>query len=79
MAASPVWKVYLGKEYRAACKYVEEAACLVAFLGDGKAAQWGGTLLGTRRRTTPPSFSKAKGLDPAAILTSRNDNQENAA
>lgn len=41
---------------------------LVAFLGDGKAAQWGNTLLGTRRRTTPPSFSKAKGLDPAALL-----------
>lgn len=42
---------------------------LVAFLGDGKAAQWSGTLLGTRRRTTPPSFSKAKGLDPAALLS----------
>jgi len=35
MAASPMWKVYLGKEYRAACKHVEEAACLVAFLGRG--------------------------------------------
>lgn len=35
MAASPQWKVYLGKDYRAACKYIEEAACLVSFLGDG--------------------------------------------
>lgn len=35
MAASPIWKVYLGKEYRAACKYVEDAAALVALLGDG--------------------------------------------
>lgn len=35
MAAAPQWKVYLGKEYRAATKHVEEAACLVAFLGDG--------------------------------------------
>lgn len=36
MAASPQWKVYTkAKEYTAATKHVEEAACLVAFLGDG--------------------------------------------
>lgn len=35
MAASPVWKVYVGKEYRAACKYIEDAAMLVAGLGKG--------------------------------------------
>ena len=36
MAASPMWKVYSAeREYRAACKAVEEAARLVAFLGDG--------------------------------------------
>lgn len=35
MAASPRWKVYRGSEYLAACKHVEEAAVLVAFLGDG--------------------------------------------
>lgn len=36
MAASPMWKVYnADKDYRAACKGVEEAAVLVAFLGDG--------------------------------------------
>lgn len=36
MAASPSWKVYnAAKEYRAACKAIEEAAVLVAFLGDG--------------------------------------------
>lgn len=35
MAASPMWKVYRGRDYRAACKDIEEAACLVAFLGDG--------------------------------------------
>ena len=33
--ATPIWKIYLGKEYRAACKYIEDAAALVAFLGDG--------------------------------------------
>lgn len=36
MAASPRWKVYSADiEYRAACKYVEDAAALVAMLGDG--------------------------------------------
>lgn len=36
MAAAPLWKVYnSAKEYRAACKGVEEAAVLVAFLGEG--------------------------------------------
>ena len=36
MASSPMWKVYNArKEYRAACKGVEEAAVLVAFLGNG--------------------------------------------
>jgi putative phage-type endonuclease len=41
---------------------------LVEFMADAKAAQWRGHLLGTRRRTTPPSFSKAKGLEPATLL-----------
>lgn len=36
MAASPQWKVYnAAKEYKAACKDVEDAACLIAFYGDG--------------------------------------------
>lgn len=35
MAASPRWKVYDGDEYVAACKYLEDAAALVAFRGDG--------------------------------------------
>lgn len=36
MAASPRWKVYSADgEYRAACKYPEDAASLVSFLGDG--------------------------------------------
>lgn len=35
MAAAPKWKVYLDDEYRAACKYVEDAAMLVAALGNG--------------------------------------------
>lgn len=35
MAGSPVWKVYRGTEYVAACKYPEDAAALVAVLGDG--------------------------------------------
>ena len=36
MAAAPRFKVYTPQgEYTAACKQIEEAACLVAFLGDG--------------------------------------------
>ena len=36
MAASPDYKVYgPGGLYEAACKHVESAAALVAFLGDG--------------------------------------------
>ncbi|MET9329510.1 YqaJ viral recombinase family protein [Tsukamurella sp. NPDC003166] len=52
---------------------------LVEFMGGAKAAQWGGALLGTRRRTTPPSFSKAKGLDPAALLTDHRSTDQEAA
>jgi len=36
MAASPTYKLYTThNEYVAACKYLEDAAVLVAFLGDG--------------------------------------------
>lgn len=36
MAASPQWKVYnAAQEYKAACKDVEDAACLVSLYGDG--------------------------------------------
>lgn len=36
MASAPRWKVYNPQgEYVAACKHVEDAACLVAFYGDG--------------------------------------------
>lgn len=36
MAASPKWKVYAPNgEYRASCKYIEDAACLVAIFGEG--------------------------------------------
>ena len=46
MAASPMWKVYnAGKEYRAACKGVEEAAVLVAFLGVGSTIRAEHTLI----------------------------------
>ena len=36
MAASPQWKVYAADgEYRAACKYVQDAGPLLAALGNG--------------------------------------------
>lgn len=31
MAAAPRWKVYRGDQYIAACKYLDDAAALVAF------------------------------------------------
>lgn len=33
MAAAPKWKVYRNGEYVAACKYAEDAACLVSAAG----------------------------------------------
>jgi hypothetical protein len=41
MAASPDWKVYLGSEYRAAFKYAEDAAALLALLGTGATLRHG--------------------------------------
>ena len=36
MASSPAWKVYDSEgTYKAACKEIEAAACLLAFYGDG--------------------------------------------
>jgi len=46
MAASPMWKVYnAAKVYQAACKEVELAAVLVAFLGDGATIRCDHTLI----------------------------------
>lgn len=38
---TPVWKVYRDHEYRAAVKYPEDAAALVAALGDGTVLRHG--------------------------------------
>lgn len=35
MAATPRWKVYREGEYVASCKYVEDAAALIAMTGGG--------------------------------------------
>lgn len=41
MAASPQYKVSNPSgEYVASCKYLEDAACLVAFLGAGATIKW---------------------------------------
>ena len=39
MAGSPLWKVYIGKEYVASCKYVEDAAAILALHGGGSAGE----------------------------------------
>ena len=42
MGSAPRYKVYSADgEYRAACKYVEEAAAIVALLGDGATIRCG--------------------------------------
>jgi hypothetical protein len=44
MAASPLYKVYAADgEYVAACKYIEDAACLVSFHGEGAEIRAGHT------------------------------------
>ena len=47
MAASPEYKLFTNRsyagrpEYVASCKYLEDAAALVAFLGEGSTIRWG--------------------------------------
>ena len=42
MAASPAWKVYdRHGSYRAACKEIEAAACLMGFYGNGATIRLG--------------------------------------
>lgn len=42
MSASPQWKVFNAEgQYIASCKCVEDAACLVAFNGDGSTIRLG--------------------------------------
>jgi hypothetical protein len=78
MAASPQWKVYQGKEYLAACKRVEEAACLVAFLGDGATIRAGhDTVLWTEGAEDQPA---AESFDHVAdVVHSRLDVKLTAA
>lgn len=45
MAISPQFKIYNGKEYVAACKYAEDAAALVAVLGEGASIRYGHSLV----------------------------------
>ena len=45
MASSPQFKIYRGKEYVAACKYAEDAAALVAILGDDATVRYGHSMV----------------------------------
>ena len=62
------WLEALAAADEAAKTEARTRGALVEFLGTGKTAEWHGAKLGSRRRTTPPSFSKATGLDPVALL-----------
>lgn len=59
MAASPALKVYMGAEYRASCKYPEDAAALVAFLGAGSTIRLGHTLKAWREGHEDQSASES--------------------
>lgn len=70
MARSPEFKIYNRNEYVAACKYAEDAAALVAILGDGAKIKYGHSLVvwreGKEGINTGDNYDKA-----AAIMWTR--------
>ncbi len=57
MAGSPQFKVYRGKEYVASCKYAEDAAILVAALGEGSTIRNGhSTIVWEEGKETQPAY-----------------------
>ena len=66
MAASPRWKVYKDNEYRAACHHVEDAAVLVAALGNGATIRGDHTKRSTYWTEGRESFSAAESYDRVA-------------
>lgn len=66
MAGSPQYKIYAGKEYVASVKYLEDAAALAAFRGDGTTVRFGhSTLLWTEGQEEIPageSFDRAANI-----------------
>lgn len=68
MAATPQWKVYRAGEYVAACKYAEDAACLVSMAGG--VVKHGHSLIVWREGSE--EFSAGESYDRAAqIMESR--------
>ncbi|HET7413417.1 MAG TPA: hypothetical protein VFJ18_12235 [Pararhizobium sp.] len=68
MAATPQWKVYRAGEYVAACKYAEDAACLVSM--SGGVVKHGHNLIVWREGSE--EFSAGESYDRAArIMKSR--------
>lgn len=50
------WKVYKGSEFRASCKYIEEAACLVALIGNGSTIKFAHSkVMWTEGKETQPA------------------------
>jgi hypothetical protein len=71
MAGSPAWKVYLGKEYRAACKELADAVVLVSHLGDGSTIRWGHSTGWTVWREGAEEQSAAESYDRAMDAAQR--------
>lgn len=67
MAATPRFKIYSAdNEYLAACKRPEEAACLVAFLGNGSTIRDGHNAKSTVWHEGHESQSAAESYDHVA-------------
>jgi len=64
----PAWKVYRGREYVAACKYVEDAAVLAAAFGAGSSIRWEHSSAWTVWREGAESQSAGESYDHVASV-----------
>lgn len=72
MAAAPLWKVYRGREYVAACRYPEDAAAVVAVAPTDAVIRFRHRLVVWREGAE--AFSAGESYDRAAeIMQSRVD------
>jgi len=72
MSGSPQLKLFTPEgHYVAACKRAEDAACLVAFLGNGATIRWGHSTRGIVWREGSESQSAADSYDLVAEVIHR--------
>lgn len=68
MAAAPKWKVYMAGEYRASVKLLEDAAILVAGLGEGAEVRFSHSKKWVVWTEGAEEFSAADSYDNAATI-----------